>query len=116
MSFTPGEKAVLAQMRQLQAASGTREQQLKTLTTQWPASHSETYGKAFQALVAKGLIRHDGGQIFVITDAGLGTIGATIPKPQPEPTKIAPVAKANPQPSLQAVKKPSLLSRLMGRR
>ena len=117
MSFTPGEKAVLAQMRQMHAASGMREQQLKTLTTQWPASHSETYGKAFQALIAKGLVRHDGGQMFSITDAGFGTIGAAIPKPQPEPAvKIAPVAKANPQPPLQQVKKPSLLSRLMGRR
>ena len=116
MSFTPGEKAVLAQVRQLQAASGAREQQVKTLMTQWPPGHAETYGKAFQALIAKGLIRHDGGQTFVITDAGFGTIGAAIPKPQPEPAKIAPVAKANPQPSPQPVKKPSLLSRLMGRR
>ena len=117
MSFTPGEKAVFAQIRQLHAASGTREQQVKTLMTQWPAGHAETYGKAFQALIAKGLIRHDGGQTFVITDAGFGTIGAAIPKPQPEPAvKIAPAAKANPQPSLQPVKKPSLLRRLMGSR
>jgi hypothetical protein len=117
MSFTPGEKAVFAQMRQLHAASGVREQQVKTLMTQWPAGHRETYTKAFQALIARGLIQHDGGQTFCITDAGLGAMGAAIPKPQPGPTvKIAPVAKANPQPSPQQVKKPSLLSRLMGRR
>lgn len=121
MSFTPGEKAVLAQMRQLHATAGVREQQVKTMVTQWPAGHSETYTKAFKALMAKGLIRHNGGQTFFITDAGLGAIGAAIPKPQPQPTvKIAPVAKAKPQPSLQPVKKPSLLrgalSRLMGGR
>ena len=116
MSFTPGEKAVFAQIRQLQASSGAREQQVKTLMTQWPAGHRESYTKAFQALIAKGLIQHDGGQTFFITDAGLGRIGAAIPKPQPEPTKIAPVAKANPQPSPQQVKKPSLLRRLMGSR
>ena len=118
MSFTPGEKAVLAQMRQLHATSGAREQQVKTLTTQWPAGHSETYSKAFQALIAKRLIQHDGGQTFFITDAGLGAIGAAIPKPQPEPSvKIAPLANAHPQPSLQ-VKKPfrlrGVLARLMG--
>ena len=117
MSFTPGEKAVFAQIRQLQASSGAREQQVKTLMTQWPAGHRETYTKAFQALIAKGLIQHDGGQTFLITDAGLGRIGAAIPKPQREPAvKIAPVAKADPQPSLRQVKKPSLLSRLMVRR
>ena len=116
MSFTPGEKAVFAQLRQLQAASGVREQQVKTLMTQWPAGHRETYTKAFQALIARGLIQHDGGQTFCITDAGLGAMGAAIPKPQPEPVKIAPVAKANPQPALQQAKKPSLLRRLMGSR
>ena len=114
MSYTPGEKAVLAQLRHLWSSAGVREQQIKVLVTQWPASHVETYSKAFQALVSSGLIDHTGGQSFSITDAGLLAIGAAIPKPQ----GAAPVAvkKSAPLVVQEPPKKRSgFLARLLGR-
>lgn len=113
MSYTPGEKAVLAQLRHLWSGNATREQQVKVLMTQWPASHVETYSKAFQTLVTAGLIDHTGGQTFTITDAGLLAIGAEIPKPQPKPTttpKAAPVLVQEPP-----KKRAGFLARLLGR-
>ena len=114
MSYTPGEKAVLAQLRHLWSSAGVREQQIKVLVTQWPASHVETYSKAFQTLVALGLIDHTGGQTFTITDAGLLAIGAEIPKPQPKP---APTPRAAPVVIHEPPKKKrgGFFSRLLGR-
>jgi hypothetical protein len=113
MSYTPGEKAVLAQLRHLWSSAGVREQQVKVLMTQWPASHVETYSKAFQNLISAGLIDHTGGQSFSITDAGLLAIGAEIPKPQPKPItapKAAPVVVQEPP-----KKRSGFFSRLLGR-
>jgi len=113
MSYTPGEKAVLAQLRHLWSGDATREQQVKVLVTQWPASHVETYSKAFQTLVTAGLIDHTGGQTFTITDAGLLAIGAEIPKPQPKP---APMPKPAPVVVQEPPKKRSgFFARLLGR-
>lgn len=114
MSYTPGEKAVLAQLRHLWSSDAVREQQVKVLVTQWPASHVETYSKAFQSLITAGLIEHTGGQTFSITDAGLLAIGAEIPKPQPKPTstaKTAPVVVVQELPK----KRSGFLARLLGR-
>jgi hypothetical protein len=114
MSYTPGEKAVLAQLRHLWSISAVREQQVKVLVTQWPPTHVETYSKAFQTLVTSGLIDHTGGQNFTITDAGLLAIGAEIPKPQPKPSsapKTAPVAAVQEPPK----KRSGFLARLLGR-
>jgi hypothetical protein len=114
MSYTPGEKAVLAQLRHLWSGTQVREQQVKVLVTQWPPSHVETYSKAFQALVTGGLIDHTGGQTFSITDAGLLAIGAEIPKPQPKPASApepAPVVVQEPPKK----KRGGFLSRLLGR-
>ena len=113
MSYTPGEKAILAQLRHLWSSTGVREQQVKILVTQWPASDVETYSKAFQTLISAGLIDHTGGQTFHITDAGLLAIGAEIPKPQPKPAsapKPAPAAVREPP-----KKRPGFLARLLGR-
>ena len=114
MSYTPGEKAVLAQLRHLWSSDAVREQQVKVLVTQWPASHLETYSKAFQSLITAGLIDHTGGQTFSITDAGLLAIGAQIPKPQPRPgssPKTAPVVVVQELPKKRA----GFLARLLGR-
>jgi len=114
MSYTPGEKAVLAQLRHLWSSAAVREQQIKVLVTQWPASHVETYSKAFQSLVTAGLIEHTGGQTFSITDAGLLAIGAPIPEPKvTEPVaakKSAPVVVQEPP-----KKRSGFLARLLGR-
>ena len=113
MSYTPGEKAILAQLRHLWSSAGVREQQVKVLMTQWPASHVETYSKAFQTLISAGMIEHTGGQTFTITDAGLLAIGAEIPKPQPKPAatpKAAPIVVQEPP-----KRRPGFLARLLGR-
>jgi uncharacterized protein YjhX (UPF0386 family) len=90
MEFSPGEKAVLAQIRHLYRAAG-RDQQIKALTMQWPPTHHETYRKAYAELVAKQLIHDSHGQSFRITDAGLKQIGVTpVLPPGPSPRVDAP--------------------------
>jgi|ERR671919_508508 hypothetical protein len=92
MDFTPGERAVLAQMRVLFKASGP-DQQLKALTSQWPPMHYETYRQAYTRLVAKGVIRNVDAQVYRITDAGLTALGVM---PIQRGAHVAPV---RPQPS-----------------
>jgi hypothetical protein len=114
MSYTPGEKAVLAQLRHLYSSSMVREQQVKVLVTQWPASHVETYSKAFQAMITAGFVDHTGGQTFTITDAGLLAIGAPIPTPPVTPPvavkKSAPLVVQEPP-----QKRSGFLARLLRR-
>lgn len=83
MDFSPGEKAVLGQMRVLYRTAG-RDQQVKALTSQWPPTHYETYRSAYAGLAAKQLIRDSGAQTFSITDAGLRVLGVTPPAPRAE--------------------------------
>ena len=75
MDLTPGEKAVLGQIRVLYATAGGRDQQVKALLMQWPPTHYEAYRKAYGGLLAKALIQDAGAQSFRITDAGLRAIG-----------------------------------------
>lgn len=89
MDLTPGERAVLGQIRMLYAASARTDQQMKALTMQWTPSHYDTYRKAYGALVARALIHDTGGQAFTITNAGLLAIGAAAPRPQPQPLRVA---------------------------
>lgn len=84
MNLTPGEKAVLGQIRVLYSSAAQRDQQLKALMMQWPPTQYETYKSAFGGLLAKQLIQGTGTQVFRITDAGLRAIGVVIPKPQPQ--------------------------------
>jgi len=87
MDFTPGERAVLAQIRVLYKAAG-RDQQVKALTLQWPPTHHETYRNAYAGLVAKRLIQDTNAQVFRITDAGLRAIGVAPATPQPQPPRM----------------------------
>jgi hypothetical protein len=80
MDLSPGEKAVLGQLRVLYSQSLQRDQQVKALVLQWPPTHYETYKSAFGGLLARQLIQRTGGEVFRITDAGLTAIGAAIPK------------------------------------
>jgi hypothetical protein len=82
MDLSPGEKAVLGQIRFLYATAATRDQQIKRLTAQWPPTHHQAYEKAYEGLIAKRLIQDAGAQLFRITDAGLKAIGITVAKPQ----------------------------------
>jgi hypothetical protein len=114
MEFTPGEKAVLNQIRVLYASSSRTDQQMKALTMQWAPSHHESYRKAYGALIEKQLIDDSGTQIFRITEAGLRAIGVTMPRPQPVVPRVAvrPAAQA-PLPAA-ARRRGGLLSRTLG--
>src|SRR5687767_13249542 len=82
MDLSPGEKAVLGQIRVLYATAAARDQQIKRLTAQWPPTHHQAYEKAYKGLIAKRLIQDAGAQLFRITDSGLKAIGITVAKPQ----------------------------------
>lgn len=116
MDLTPGERAVLGQIRVLYSNAGARDQQVKALLMQWPPTHYEAYQRAYGSLVARQLIQDADAQSFRITDAGLRAIGASIPrasvqvsvpKPAAAPrvdTKVVSQAKA---------KRAGVLTRLM---
>jgi hypothetical protein len=82
MDLSPGEKAVLGQIRVLYTTKASRDQQIKGLTAQWPPTHHETYRKSYVGLLAKQLIEPAGAQVFKITDAGLNAIGVAIERPR----------------------------------
>jgi hypothetical protein len=84
MDLTPGEKAVLGQIRVLYYNGAKRDQQVKALLMLWPPTHHGTYKNAFTGLVAKELIRETDSQVFRITDSGLRAMGIAAPQPQPE--------------------------------
>lgn len=113
MDFTPGEKAVLAQIRALYKAAG-RDQLLKALLVQWPPTHHAAYRSAYAGLVAKRLIEQTGTQGFRITDAGLTAIGAPPPAPQPKiPSAAAPKSpRPHQEPGTPVKRRDSLLGRL----
>jgi len=87
MDLTPGEKAVLKQIRALYATEARREHQLKALMMQWPPIHHESYQRAYGGLLAKLLIQDVDAQVFRLTEAGLSAIGVALPKPRPLPVK-----------------------------
>jgi hypothetical protein len=82
MDLSPGEKAVLGQIRVLYATTAGRDQQIRALMAQWPPMHHEAYKKAYGRLLAKRLIQNAGAQVFRITDLGLKEMGIAIAKPQ----------------------------------
>ena len=88
MDLTPGEKAVLGQIRVLYSHAAQRDQQVKALMLQWPPTHHETYKSAFGRLLAKQLIQRTGGEVFRISDTGLAAIGVAVRKPQPQARPI----------------------------
>lgn len=88
MELTPGEKAVLAQIRVLYSQAAQRDQPVKALMLQWPPTHYETYKSAFGGLLAKQLIQRTGGEVLRITDTGLTAIGVVMPKPQAQARRM----------------------------
>jgi hypothetical protein len=122
MDLTPGERAVIGQIRVLYSAAAQRDQQLKALTMQWTPTHYETYRAAYASLVGKRLIEDAGTQLFRITDAGLNAIGVAVARPQPQ-VRREDERPAQPVASREADKKPikpaasgvrGVLSRLAG--
>jgi hypothetical protein len=90
MDLTPGERAVLAQIRVLYSTAGGRDQQVKALLMQWPPTHHDAYQKAYGSLLARQLIEDAGAQSFRITDTGLRAIGVAAPRP---PVQLSVVEK-----------------------
>ena len=114
MDLTPGERAVLAQIRVLYSNAAARDQQLKALRTQWPPIHCQAYERAYAGLLAKDLIQDLSAQIFRITDAGLTAIGVvTVAQPRPQPRAVPEVRPAAPVTPRVAAKPRNLLSRFM---
>jgi hypothetical protein len=80
MDLTPGERAVLNQLRELYAKTSRRDHPLTRLTTQWPPTHYEAYRKALAGLLKKDLLQTpNNGQALRFTDAGLKAAGFAVP-------------------------------------
>lgn len=116
MDLTPGEKAVLGQIRVLYASEARRDHQIKALMMQWPPVHQEAYKRAYGGLLAKLLIQDVGEQVFRITDTGLSAIGVAPKPPAPPPERRVDAGKAS-QPVFSPAtgkRKAGALSRLLG--
>jgi hypothetical protein len=87
VDLTPGEKAVLGQIRALYATEARQEHQLKALMMQWPPIHHAAYKRAYGGLLAKLLIEDVNAQAFRLTEAGLGAIGVATHKRRAQASK-----------------------------
>jgi hypothetical protein len=96
MELTPGERAVLNQLRELYANTSKRDHPLTALTKQWPPSHYQAYENVFSGLLNKELAQAvNSGQAVRITDAGLKALGVTVHRLNARPkTATADVAPA----------------------
>lgn len=110
MDLTPGEKAVLGQIRVLYSHGAQRDQQVKALMMQWPPTHYETYKGAFGGLLAKQLIQRTGGEIFRITETGLAAIGVAVRKAQPQARPTIRQAPLQPDPGQRPKARPGIRS------
>ena len=113
MELTPGERAVLGQIRVLYSSAGARDQQVKALLMQWPPTHYEAYRRAYGGLLAKALIQDAGAQSFRITDAGLRAIGVAMPRPTVQISRPVEKRQASVETRQPAKPKRSAFSRLV---
>jgi hypothetical protein len=82
MDLTPGERAILDQIRDLYAGTSKREQPLATITGQWQPITYEAYKSVLTGLVSKGFLEPTSeGRAVIITNAGFAAMGLTLPKP-----------------------------------
>ena len=119
MDLTPGEKAVLGQIRVLYATEARRDHHLKALMMQWPPIHHEAYKRAYGGLLAKLLIQDVDAQVFRITETGLGAIGVAVPRTQvpaqPQPRRVDERKSSPPvAPADTGKRQVGALSRLLG--
>jgi hypothetical protein len=76
VELTPGERAMLGQLKALHASTSKRELSLTAITSQWPAMHLEAYKGVLRGLVEKKLLEGcDKGRSVRITDAGALLMG-----------------------------------------
>lgn len=99
MDLTPGERAILNQLRQLHMACATRVHPMTAVTCQWPALHYESYRSSFSGLIGKRLVQPEAnGQLVRLTEAGFQVLGLAVPPgfaavkatPQPAPKETPP--------------------------
>jgi hypothetical protein len=118
MDLTPGEKAVLGQIRVLYA-EGAREGLLSALIRQWPPAHYEAYSNSYAGLLAKRFIELKDAQTFRLTEIGqkaLGIAPAASPVTPPSrierrPNRLRPVSAPVVRPSVMSRFVRSLLGR-----
>ena len=113
MDLSPGEKAVLGQIRVLyNEAAG--DQLFRALISQWPPAHYQAYADAYERLMVKGFIKPTNGQAFTLTEKGLKTLGLAWPTPPVEtPRKVQP-RPIRPRRIREVEPQRSMLSRLVG--
>jgi hypothetical protein len=117
VDLTPGEKAVLGQIRVLYYNRAQRDHQVKALLMLWPPTHHQAYESAFAGLVAKQLIGRRDAQFFRINDAGLRVMGIKMPQPPRQQVNAAGRQQALPPGSqpVQVMKQPpGPMSKLRG--
>ena len=98
MDLTPGDRAILNQLRQLHMASATRVHPMTAVTCQWPALHYEAYRSSFSGLIGKRLVQPEAnGQLVRLTEAGFQVLGLAVPPGFPNIKSVAaPTSKDTP--------------------
>ena len=84
MELTPGERAILSQLRDLYTSTTKLEHPLQTITSQWLPPVFEAYKGVLSGLVAKGFLRATNkGRAVEITAEGLKAMGVRIAAESP---------------------------------
>jgi len=97
MELTPGERAILNQLRHLHVRSSTRVHPMTAVTSQWPALHYEAYRSSFSGLIGKRLVQAEAnGQLVRLTPAGFEMLGLAVPPPAIKAAAVRSVPQAQP--------------------
>jgi len=101
VDLTPGERALLGQLRDLYSSTSKREHPLGTITGQWPPIHYEAYKDVLKSLVARRLLDAVGnGHALRITDEGFQAMGLRAPADDSTQTiDLKPFPKREPAPT-----------------
>src|SRR5687768_10041830 len=112
MELTPGERAILGQLRDLYTSTSKLEHPLPTITSQWLPPLFEAYKGVLSGLVTKGFLRATNqGRSVEITAEGLKAMGIQIasarasvapsppPRTQTVPGKVSATSKSEPKPA-----------------
>jgi hypothetical protein len=112
MDLSPGERAVLGQIRVLHnEAAG--EQLFRALIGQWPPAHYQAYSDSYARLMAKGLIQATNDQAFRLTDIGLRAAGLARPTPPAVAVRKVERRPIHARPLRKVAVRRSMMSRLV---
>ena len=70
MDLTPGERAVLMQVRELFRQASVRAYAVDQLASRWPPAHTKAFRAGYEGLVRRGLLVQSG-KLFGISSTGL---------------------------------------------